>query len=204
MEGGNQDSVAIEAVEPGPETWERFFTAASIVLVGTVDREGRPDVAPKHLAMPLGWRDKWCFVCTPRHATYRNAVATGAFTVSYPGPEQIVQIGLAAAARADDGSKPSLAALATRPAQAVTGVLVDGARAWLECELDRTIDGIDDASLVIGRVVAASVAEGSLRSPDRDDGELLREAPVLVYLAPHRFAAVGETHVLPYPPDLRR
>jgi flavin reductase (DIM6/NTAB) family NADH-FMN oxidoreductase RutF len=198
------DRIDVVAVEPDPELWDRFFTPAPIFLVGTVDADGRPDVAPKHLAMPLGWRDKWCFVCTPRHATYRNAVATGAFTVSYPSADQIVLIGLAAAGRAEDGSKPSLAALATRPAQYVPGVLVEGARAWLECELDRTVDGIDDASLVVGRVVAAAVAERSLRSPDRDDAELLREAPVLVYLPPHRFATVGESHVLPYPPDLAR
>ena len=55
----------------------------------------------------------------------------------------------------DPAVKPALAALPTFPDGHVDGVLVHGCYLFLECELDRFVD-VDDASLVIGRIVAAS------------------------------------------------
>ena len=48
--------------------WSRFFTVAPLVLVGTREGDGH-DLAPKHMAMPLGWDNYFCFVCSPDHAT---------------------------------------------------------------------------------------------------------------------------------------
>ncbi|NIP58001.1 MAG: flavin reductase, partial [Gemmatimonadetes bacterium] len=43
--------------------WERVFTVAPLVVVGT--REGEAyDLAPKHMAMPMGWTGHFGFVCT--------------------------------------------------------------------------------------------------------------------------------------------
>jgi flavin reductase (DIM6/NTAB) family NADH-FMN oxidoreductase RutF len=63
--------------------WNRIHTVAPLVLVGSKEPNGRYDIAPKHMAMPLGWGDWYCFVCTPRHATYANIEREGAFTVSF-------------------------------------------------------------------------------------------------------------------------
>ena len=52
--------------------WERVFTVAPLVIVGSKGPDGTYDLAPKHMAMPLGWGDRYCFVCTPRHNTHRN------------------------------------------------------------------------------------------------------------------------------------
>ena len=84
-----------------------------------------------------------------------------------------MQAALAASRREQDGTKPALAALPTFPAREVDGVLVHGCYAFLECELDRFVE-LDDASLVIGRIVAASAVEEAIRDPDDDDAELLR------------------------------
>ncbi len=191
-------------LDPARPMWERFFTVAPLVLVGTVEPEGAHDLAPKHMAMPLGWDAWFCFVCSPRHATQRNAVATGAFTVSFPRPGQVVQLGQAAAMRDAEGVKHALAALPVRPARKVEGVLVDGCALWLECALDRVIDGFGANSLVIGRVVAAEAVEAALRDADRDDADLLGEEPALAYLAPGRFARVAETRSFPFPAAYRR
>ena len=78
--------------------WERVFTVAPLVIVGSKDTDGTYDLAPKHMAMPLGWGDRYCFVCTPRHRTYRNIERHGVFTVSYPHSFQVVQASLAASA----------------------------------------------------------------------------------------------------------
>lgn len=183
--------------------WSRVFTVAPLVLVGTVEDDGSFDVAPKHMAIPLGWQNRFGFVCAPRHATYLNAVARSAYTVSFPLPGATVEASLAAGGRGADATKPSLAAVATLPSRAVAGVLVEGCCLWLECEVERVVDGFGENSLVVGRVVAAAADERALRDPDRDDTDLLYGLPLLAYVAPGRFATVGETHAFPFPVDVR-
>ena len=178
--------------------WERFPILAPLVLVGTIEPDGEADIAPKHLAMPLSWGNYFGFVCHPDHGTYRNLVATGSFTVGYPTPEMVLHTSLAAAPRASDGSKPTVQVLPLSAAKMVDGVLVDGCRLHLECELDRVVDDLDENVLVIGRVVAAHVAEQLLRSYDVDDADLIHRAPLLAYVHPGRLATVSETVSFPY------
>ena len=178
--------------------WERVFTVAPLVIVGSKDTDGTYDLAPKHMAMPFGWGDLYCFVCTPRHRTYRNIERHGVFTVSYPHSLQVVQASLAASRREPDGTKPALAALPTFYAREVDGVLVHGCYLFLECELERFVD-VDDASLVIGRIVAASAVEGAIRDPDRDDAELLHRLGLLTFLSPSRFTVIDGSHSFPFP-----
>ena len=184
--------LAVEAL------WERVFTVAPLVIVGSKDTDGTYDLAPKHMAMPLGWGDRYSFVCTPRHRTYRNIERHGVFTVSYPHSFQVVQTSLGASRREPDGTKPALEALPTFPASHVDGVLVHGCYLFLECELDRFVD-IDDASLVIGRIVAASAVEDAIRDPDRDDAELLHRLAPLTFLSPSRFTVVDGSDSFPFP-----
>lgn len=183
--------------------WSKVFHVAPLVLVGTLEDDGTTDLAPKHMAMPLGWQNRYAFVCSPRHATLRNAVARGAFTVSFPRPEQIVEASLAAGGRAEDSSKPSLAALRTFPATVVDGPLVEGCSLWLECRLERVVDGFGDSVLVVGEIVAAAAAEDALRLSDADDADVIAQSALLAYLSPGRFAAVSESLSFPFPVDFR-
>lgn len=187
----------------GDVPWERFFAAFPLVLVGTREPDGRHDLAPKHVAFPVSTGRWFAFGCTPRHATWRNAVRTGVFTVSYPRPDQVVGTSLAAAPRQGD-DKPSLVALPVIPARVVDGVLVEGAVAHLECTLDRVVDGLDDGGLLLGRVVAAHVHPDALRTRDRDDNDLIRDQPLIVYLHPGRFAAIEHSHAFPFPMGFHR
>ena len=183
--------------------WERFFTVAPLVLVATKEGD-RHNVAPKHLAMPIGWDNYFGFVCSPSHATYRNLQAHPEFTVSFPGVNRLVGTSMAAGARLDDCSKPTLAAIPVFPARRVDGVLVDGCSLYLECALDRIIDGFGENSMIVGRVVAATAARAALRGHDIDDADLLHRLRPLVYLAPGRVAEIAETHAFPFPLDFRR
>jgi len=178
--------------------WERFPVLAPLVLVGTIEPDGEPDIAPKHLAMPVSWQNYFGFVCHPDHGTYKNLVATGTFTVGYPTPEMILQTSLAAAPRASDGSKPTVAVLPLTAAKVVDGVLVEGCRLHLECRLDRVIDDLGDNVLVVGHVVAVHVAEQMLRTFDVDDADLIHGAPLLAYVHPGRVATVSDTVSFPY------
>ncbi|MGE5273354.1 MAG: flavin reductase [Verrucomicrobiota bacterium] len=190
-------------VSAGPGLWERVFAVAPLVLVGTKEGEGY-DFAPKHMAMPLGQESYYCFVCSPRHATYQNVLAHPQFTVNVPRPEQVLESSLAAGGRSAGGAKPTLAALATVPARAVEVPLLAGCSLALECELDRILDGFGENSLVVGRVVAAAAARDALRGAEVDDADLVHRLGLFAYLAPGRFAVVRESHGFPYPFDFRR
>lgn len=184
--------------------WGRFFTVAPLVVVGTVEGDGY-DLAPKHMAMPLGWSRYFGFVCTPRHATYGNARREGAFTVSFPRPSQVLVSSLAAAPRCGEGTPtPGLEDLPVEPARVVEGVVLADAYAYLECELDRMVDDFDDASLVVGHVVGARVRKDALRGGEGDDQALIASSPLLAYLDPGRYATVRESHAFPFPADFER
>lgn len=193
----------IVELDIGAPIWSRFFAVAPLTIVGTLEDDGAVDLAPKHMAMPLGWQNYFCFACSPRHATQRNAQARGHFTVSFPRPDQIVQSSLVASGREADGSKPSVAALATMPARVVEGVLVREAYLWLECALERVLEGFGENSLIVGEIVAASVDERALRASEADDADLTSATPLLAYVSPGRFAEIRETFSFPFPADFR-
>lgn len=184
--------------------WERFFTIAPLVVVGTREANGDADLAPKHMATPLGWRNYFGFVCAPSHGTYRNARREGGFTVSFPWPLGLLSTTLSASPREQDGSKPVTLALDTFPAERVAGPLLVDAYLYLECRLERIIDGFGDNSLVIGEIVAARVREDYLRQSDLDDHQLLAQSPLLAYVHPGRFAVIAETHAFPFPMGFKR
>lgn len=188
-------------LDPSAALWTRVFTVAPLVLIATREGSGF-DIAPKHMAMPVGWGPYYCFACSPRHATYRNALEHAAFTASFPDEELILQTGLAASGRLDDGTKPALAALQTLPAEVVDGVLVRGCSLYLECELERVVDGFGTNALVVGHVVAASAREDVLRGVETDDADLVGSTGVLAYLHPGRFLTVRESLAFPFPVDL--
>ncbi len=184
--------------------WERFFHVAPLIVVGTKEPEGGYDLAPKHLAMPMGWDNYFGFVCTPAHGTYRNARREGAFTVSFPTPSQVVLASLAAAPRCDDGSQPSLGVLRTFPARVVDGVLLADAYLHLECETFRIFDDFEENSLITGRVVEAHVTEAAIRRSDKEDEQAIFDAPLLAYVAPGRYAEVSHTFAFPFHEGWRR
>jgi flavin reductase (DIM6/NTAB) family NADH-FMN oxidoreductase RutF len=184
--------------------WDRFFSVSPLVIVGSKEGPGRFDLAPKHLAMPLGWDNYYCFVCTPRHTTYHNIRRHGAFTVSYPRPTEVLLASLAAAPRGEDHSKPSLPVLPTFPARWVDGVLVQGCYLFLECTLHSIFDGFGTNSLIIGRVVAAAAREDALRDRERDEGEQIFQLPLLAYLSPGRLAEIRQTTAFPFPQGFSR
>ena len=184
--------------------WEHFFTVFPLVVVGTREADGGDDLAPKHLAMPMSWKNHFGFVCTPRHNTYQNILRNSEFTVTYMRPSQTVLASLTASARCDDGSKPITQALPTFSANQVDAPFVQDGYLFLECELEQMIDRLGENSLIIGRIVAARISEDELRSSDQDDEDLLFQAPLLAYLYPGRFAEISRSTKLPFPVGFKR
>lgn len=191
-------------LDPEAGLWERVFTVAPLVLIGTTDPGGSPDLAPKHMASPIGWGPYFGFVCTPRHGTYRNVEREGTFTVSYLRPDQVVLSSLTAAPRCEDDSKPIVDALETFPASNGRDVFVSGCHLYLECRKERVVDGFGDNSLIIGKVTAAYADEAALRISDGDDSEVIERAPLLAYLAPGRWAEIPASYSFPFPVGFER
>jgi flavin reductase (DIM6/NTAB) family NADH-FMN oxidoreductase RutF len=200
-EGAGPPRVSLDPKRP---IWERFFTVCPLVIIGSREENGDFDLAPKHMATPLGWENYFGFVCTPRHRTYQNIRDRGVFTVSFPRPTQVVLASLSAAPRDHDDVKPSLGLLPTRPARVVDGVFLSDSYLHLECTLERIVDGFGENSLIAGKIVASQVAEDALRLSEVEDDLVLRASPLLAYLAPGRYAEIRDGHAFPYPVGFSR
>lgn len=201
---GDTKTLDLIELDTGESIWESFFTVFPLVVIGTREADGSDDLAPKHLAMPMSWKNHFGFVCTPRHNTYQNIQRDGQFTVTYMRPSQTVLASLAATPRCDDGSKPITQALPTFAAESVNASLVQDGYLFLECELQQIVDDLGENSLILGRIIAARVAEDALRSSDQDDEDLIFASPLLAYLYPGRFTKIAETNKLPFPAGFKR
>lgn len=198
------DDPDLVTLRPGQPFFETVYTASPLVIVGTRASDGTDDLAPKHMAFPLGWADYFGFVCTPAHSTYGNVERTGAFTVSYPRPGNVLEASLAAGPRDEEGEKPTLEGVETVEADAIDAPAVADAYAVLECELDRMVEGFGENGLVAGEIVAKYVHTDAYRSTDAEAETLLERAPVLTYLYPDRFASVSETQAFPFHQGFQR
>ena len=183
--------------------WDRFFSVAPLVLIGTTDPDGSPDLAPKHMVTPMGWQNYFGFVCAPTHSTCRNIARTGEFTVSYPKPSQVLYSSLAASPR-QEGHKPVLDYLTTFTGRKVDAVLIREAYLYFECRHFKTVDGFGPNCLITGEIVAAYAEPGFLRSSEVDDQELVHESPLFAYLAPGRFASIGRSNAFPFPANMKK
>lgn len=184
--------------------WESFYTVFPLVVIGTREADGSDDLAPKHMAMPMSWKNHFGFVCTPRHNTYQNIQRDRQFTVTYMRPSQTVLASLAATPRCEDGSKPITGSLPTFEAETVNAVFVEHGYLFLECELLQMIDNLGDNSLILGRILKARVAEDALRSSELDDEDLVYNSPLLAYLYPGRFTEIRDSNQLPFPAGFKR
>ncbi len=184
--------------------WNHFFLVTSLAVIGSKELDGSYDLAPKNMIIPLGWDNYFGFVCTSTHRTYQNVQRERVFTVSFPQPQQVVLTSLSAAPRCEDQSKPSLAALPTFAATKIDGVFLKDAYLFLECELDRIVDGFGDNSLIAGKIVAAQVQENALRVSDQDDQDLLAQSPLLAYLSPGRYAKIDHSFAFPFHRGFKR
>ena len=184
--------------------WDQFFTISPLVLVGTREADGGSDLAPKHMVTPMGWQNYFGFVCTPRHGTYQNIRRDGVFAVTFPRPSQWLETSLSASPRCEDDSKPQLSLIQShRSARVDCPVVADG-YLYLECKLDRIVDGFGVNSLIVGKIIAAQIDPAFLRAEERDDQDLLRDAPLLAYVSPGRFASIQSTLAFPMPKGMKK
>jgi flavin reductase (DIM6/NTAB) family NADH-FMN oxidoreductase RutF len=194
--------IELDVKEP---VWSHFFTVAPLVVIGTKEATGY-DMAPKHLAFPVGFHNYFGFVCTPRHRTYGNVVTNKEFAVSFPKPGQEVLTSLSASSRKDKSSKfeTVISTLPTVSATVTDTLFLQDAYLRFECSLFKIIDGFDDNSIITGKIKAAFVDSEYLRISDSDEQQQLYKHPLLAYIADGRFARISETFNFPFPKDFMR
>ncbi|XLS30688.1 flavin reductase family protein [Flavobacteriaceae bacterium M23B6Z8] len=185
--------------------WDHFFTIAPLVIIGTKEGTGY-DMAPKHLAFPVGFHNYFGFVCTPRHSTYANVKNNQEFSVSFPKPGQEVITSLSASPRGKELNKfqHTVGILPTEQAAITDTLVLTDCYLRLECSLVKIIDGFDDNSIITGKIIAAFVSPDYLKESDRDEQQQLYKYPLLAYVADGRFARVSETFNFPFPKDFMK
>ncbi|MFN1834174.1 flavin reductase [Balneola sp. MJW-20] len=186
------------------DLWNRIYTVNPLVIIGSTEADGTPNFAPKHMAFALGWDGYFGFVCTPDHSTYQNIRDNKSFSVSYPKPEQIVLSSLTSSPRQMDDTKPELRVMEQFTADNIPETFLAEGYLFLECLLDRFIDGFGRNSLILGKIIKASADEEYLRSASKDDNDLIYQHPLLCYLYPDRFAVIKKSNGFPFPKGFRK
>lgn len=177
-----------------------FFEPRGLALVSTLSPGGVPNLAPKTQVMPIGRGNYWAFACCARHHTYQNVQAEGEFVINLPGPELIRQAALAAVDVPPGADEIAAAGLTAMPSRALRAPSVAECRVSLECRLHQVPDGFGEESLIVGRVVAA-VADEAFASTDP---AVLERCPLLVYVHPDYYAAVGRAERFRFPKGYKR
>lgn len=145
-------------------TWHPSPLAGQIVLVTTLDADGRSNVAPKSWISMMAFHPALLALgCSLEHRTARNILRTGEFVVNVPGDD------LARAVwqchRLPHPRPVEALGLTARPAQAVGPPLVEECRAHLECVLDRDLT-FGNEVVFFGNIVAGSIDQDALEAPD--------------------------------------
>ena len=202
-ENNNPDMIYIP---PEKGLWNRCYTIHSLVIIGTKEEDGGYNMAPKHMAMPLGFGPYFGFMGTPRKTTYQNVEREKVFTVSFPAPEQVILSSLTASRRESDDSKPVIEEIPTTEAAKIEGKFLKGSYLQLECRLKEIIGKFDEWEMIVGEVIAAYANKKALRTEgdDSDSGALVSKEPLLAYLHPDRFSIVKDSYSFPFPKDFKR
>ena len=184
--------------------WEQIFIVAPLVVIGTKEDDSY-DLAPKHMAMPIGLDNYFGFVCTPRHGTYHNIKKTNEFTVSFPLPDNVVLASLSASPRCEGSSqtKPIVDMLPTLKASSIDALCIAESYLFLECKLFKIIDGFNENSIITGTITAAYCHKDYLKVSEKDEQQQLKENPILAYISYGRFARISETYNFPFPKNFK-
>ena len=126
--------------------------------IGTVDAEGRPNLAPYSFFNAVSDRPPMVFFSSGGHKdSLRNVLATGEFTCSLSTWELREAMNLSSAPVAAGVDEFALAGLDTAPSLCVNPPRVARSPAALECRLWKTLETPGSYTLVFGEVVAVYI-----------------------------------------------
>lgn len=188
-----------------PNLWNRFFMVHSLIIIGSKEKNGEYNMAPKHMAMPLGVGPYIGFMATPRKTTYQNVKREKAFTVSLPQPDQLVFSSITASSREEDDEKPAIYTVPKVDARNIDGKFLKGSYLKFECTLHEIMGKFGEWEIIVGKIIAAYVHKDALREEgiDAEDASLISKNPILAYLHPGRFSIIKKSNTFPLPKDFK-
>ena len=135
-----------------------------IALVSTIDRNGRPNLAPFSWFNALATDPPYLGISVGQHPndrpkdTLNNVLATGEFVVNVVGTSIAAQQDICAHAYAADVDEFQASGLTPVPATLVRPPCVAESKAWFECKLVHTLPlPRSSYTLIIGEVIAIHV-----------------------------------------------
>jgi len=171
----------------GPRT---LIMPAPVWIVGTYDREGKPNM------MTASWAGICCSkppaVCVSlREATYtyQAILERRAFTVSLPSKDQAVIADFAGMASGRDTDKFAVADLTPVRSETVDAPLVDEFALTLECRLIEPL-AIGLHTLFVGEIVDVQCEEDCLNAEGRPSIEKLQ--PLIFGVTKAEYYAIGD------------
>jgi len=204
MSDGKPSTSQLKTISTEHPIWDRFFTVNPLVVIGTLEVDGNYDLAPKHMAIPMGWNNYFGFICTSRHNTYTNIQHEKEFSVSYPKPTQAILTSLTASPRCEDQTKPIVEQIPTVACTQINSICLRDATIHLECKLHKIIDEFGENSLITGTIIEARVEQKALRRKDRDDHYTIEKTPLLAYLNPGQYSIINQSNTFPFPKNFSR
>ena len=152
--------------------WHPSVLPGPIVLVSTVDAQGKPNIAPKSFVSMMAFGGPvLAFGCHRSHATARNAEAAGEFVVNFPSEALAERIWAMPASHGAE--RIARSGLSLLPARMVAPPLVAECKAHLECKL-ASITRLGAEVVIFGEIVAAAIDQDCLGSPLADQYFRLR------------------------------
>lgn len=124
-----------------------------VVLVATVDGDGKDNVMPASFVMPVSFSPKYVAVSiAPERQTFSNLRKVGEFTVNVATLEMLEQVKVCGSCSGRDLDKFSMARLTKVPSKKVRPPGIAESPITLEC-LVEYMGRFGDHYLVVGRVV---------------------------------------------------
>jgi len=130
-----------------------------VVLVTTVNREGRPNVMTASFIMPVSFEPKYLAVSiSPERYSFENLKEVDEFAVNVLKAEQKQAALICGTKSGREVDKFKLADLAIEKAEKIKPPLLKDCPISLECKVEKMIE-VGDHFLVIGRVLSEKIRE---------------------------------------------
>ena len=162
----------VKYVAVSSEKAYKLLNSGALVIVGTLDQRGIPNLAPVAWHAPLNYDPdtKLLMVLSSEHKTLKNILDTNKFVVCLPHASQVKLVKETGDFSGHDVNKIKQLGLDTFLSEKFKFQIPVGIIGYLECEQYKAIEE-DDVTIVFGRVINASADQEAF------SGRLLSEKP---------------------------
>jgi flavin reductase (DIM6/NTAB) family NADH-FMN oxidoreductase RutF len=175
----------------GRKEWHPSPLLEQLVLITTIDPEGRANIAPKASVCVAAVKTPMIgFACSKKHRTWANIESTKEFVVNVPDLHVAERSWKMAEHKDPVARDMRMFGLTPTPSLKVKPPRVQEARAHLECRLE-SFKEIGNEVFIFGDVVEAAIDRAALAGPPLRQYRYLHPA---LFLEKHLYAGLGEVY----------